>query len=423
MLCPFWPPHGGPGVQRAAKFARYLPDFGVAPRVVTRAGREAEDRSLVDEVAGVPVREARHLPLQRLGKAAAGGGSASASRFSRLKQARDWMLVPDHAISWAPFAIRAARRWIAEERPDALFSTSPYHSTQLVGLALKKRTGLPWIADFRDPWASDLFTNYPTEAHRRINARMERAVVRHADRVLFVSEGMRRDFAQRHPEEAGKFEVLLNGFDTADFQGEPARPPQGAPWVIRHLGTFYPDRKPDIFFHGLARLLAGRPELEGKFRVELYGGIHKDVEARILTLLAELGLADDVRLLPYVPHSEAVRLMQSSHALLLVPGPGAGTIPGKVFEYLAARRPIVTMAPALSGVDDVFARLGENPLRATEDADAVARVLGTLVDALEAGQDATFIPTAEQLAPFTRRGAAGRLAAIVGELCGSEVAA
>lgn len=409
MLCPYWPPMGGPGVQRAVKFAKYLPEFGVAPYVVTRKALAVEDESLVAEAAGVPVRAARHIPFQRLGRAPAAG--AAAARVGRMKKVRDWMQVPDHVVSWVPFAVEAAGAWAAEISPTCLYSTSPYHSTHLAALRLKRRLGVPWICDFRDPWATDQFTAYPTQLHRRFNAWLEARVVAAADAVTVISRGMRDDFAARYPEHAAKLHVIYNGFDDDDFRAL-AAPPAGPPWTIRHLGTFYTDRKPDAFLRGLAAFRAAHAAAMNDFRVELYGSHNADVEARLKSLAAELGLEGVVRFLPYVPHSEALRLLGTSHALLLVPGPGATTVTGKLFEYLAARRPILATAPFPSGIDEIAA----NPLRAGDTPEAVAAALAKLHAALAAGSPESTLPAAADVARYSRRAAAGRLAALVNEL-------
>ena len=412
MLCPYWPPMGGPGVQRAVKFAKYLPAFEVAPFVVTRTLDGAEDESLVRDVAAVPVRAARHIPFQRLGRGAPGAEpGAAAGRVGVLKRVRDWMQLPDHVVSWVPFAVACGAEWAREIEPACLYSTSPYHSTHLAALRLKQRLSLPWICDFRDPWATDRFTTYPTGLHRRANAWLERKVVTGADAVTVISKGMHDDFAARYPEHAHKFTVIYNGFDDDDFLGQPA-PPPGPPWVLRHLGTFYPDRRPDAFLRGLAAWRTSRPDTAGDFRVEFCGRHHADVEARLIALSAELGLGEVVRFAPYVPHSEALALLGSSHALVLVPGPGATTVTGKLFEYLAAQRPVLAVAPFPSGIDEIVA----NPLRVDDTAEGVAEGLARLHAALKAGRPGDLLPPEQEVARFSRRSAAGQLADLVKKL-------
>ncbi len=410
MLCPYWPPQGGPGVQRAVKFARYLPGVGYTPLVVTRSGRAHEDDSLAGDVRTVAVRDAWHIPFQQLGKTAAGSGNGGARRFARLKSVRDWLQVPDHAISWVPFATATALRWTRSEPADVLYTTSPYHSTHLAGYLLKKALGIPWVADFRDPWSSDLFTNYPTAAHRRANESLERRVVENADTVVVVSQGMRRDLLRRFPHLKTPVEVIYNGYDDDDLAGT-LGPPAGPPYVIRHMGTLYPDRRPDVFLEGYARFLAKNPRRADRFRVEFYGNLHADVEARIQELRARLSL-DTVAFHPYVSHDEALRLVRTSHALLLIPGPGESTVTGKIFEYLAARRPLLAAAPRPSGIDEVFAVTGENPLRVDETADQVAAALERLERHLVDGTVDELLPAAAKVREFSRSAAARQLADI-----------
>lgn len=397
-------------MQRAAKFAKYLPEFGIEPGVVTRAGRENEDPSLLTDVAGVVAREAAHIPFQRL--RARGSGQTSAHGVAWMKRVRDWLQLPDHAVTWVPFAIRCAQQWHAEQHFDAVFSTSPYHSTHLAALALKRRFGWPWIADFRDPWITDQFTHYPTTLHQKLNAHLERAVLQHADHVTVISQAMANDFAARWPKLAARVEVIYNGFDPVDFAAL-TEVPTGPPWVLRHIGTLYPDRKPDAFFHGLRRFLGEHPQRQRQWRIEFYGQLHADVRARLTVLRRDLDLTN-VNFQTYVPHAEAVKLMRSSHALLLLPGPGSTTVTGKVFEYLAAGRPILAAAPHPSGIDEIFDRLGPNAaIRVADEPAAIAAGLANLESTLMRGEADRWVVRPEEAARFSRRAGAARLAEIV----------
>ena len=413
MLCPFWPPLGGPGVQRVAKFARYLPDFDVFPRVVTRAGRDEEDASLIEDVSTTPVREAFHVPFQSLGKKA-GSGQTGARRFARLKQVRDWMQVPDHAVTWVPFAVATAGAWIRQERPTALYTTSPYHSTHLAGLALKRMWGLPWVADFRDPWAGDQFTHYPTRWHRQANASLEARVIQHADCVTVVSEAMREDLHQRYPNLSTPVEVIYNGFDPADFASTRSRdaPPAGPPWTLRHLGTLYPNRRPDVFLEGLAEFLHARPERAQRFRVEFYGNLHADVAAR-LDAWRDRIRGQALQFHPYVAHHEAIRLARTSHALILIPGPGRTTVTGKIFEYMATSRPILAVAPEPSGIDEVLSSGDNQALRVPESPAAVRSALEQLETHLENGTSDRLVAAGHDVDRFSRPAGAAQMAEII----------
>lgn len=415
MLCPFWPPLGGPGVQRVAKFARYLPDHGIQPCVVTRADRQEEDATLAGEVSSVAVHEAFHIPFQRLGQNS-GNGQPGARRFARLKQVRDWMQVPDHAVTWVPFAVATAARLIRQDRPTALYTTSPYHSTHLAGLLLKQMFGIPWIADFRDPWAGDAFTNYPTEWHRRANARLEAGVLGQADCVVVVSEAMREDLQHRYPDLSTAVKVIYNGFDPDDFEGlDSVAPPAGPPWTLRHLGTLYTNRRPDVFLEGLAAFFAARPDREKRFRVEFYGHLHADVAARLARWRERIS-PTALQFHPYVSHTEALRLARSSHALLLIPGPGKSTVTGKIFEYLATGRPILAVAPEPSGIDEVLSSVKNHPLRVPESPDQVCRALESLEAHLEAGNADELAHAPEVAAAFSRPAGAAQLARIIRDI-------
>lgn len=414
----FYPPLGGAGVQRSSKFVRYLPQFGIEPTVLTaRANYWIADPSLLDDVpAGVEVIRAPHWGSGTTQRAA-GGGSRSASRLSLMRRVARWLLVPDAYWGWILPAERAALRTLRAQQFDAILTTSSPDSTHLLGLRLRQRTGLPWLADFRDPWVRRLSYAPPTSWHDRWQRRMEREVVSSADRVLVTSDATRDDFAARYPElPASRFVTLTNGYDREDFAA-------AATWLERggatesegrlvHAGQLNPERDIEPLLRGL-RLRLDRGDTVDPL---LFLGAHYD---RHRELAARLGLEALVRFQDNVPHLESIAACLRAKALLLLEQPserGALILPGKIFEYLRAGRPILALVPgegaAARLIRSVAAGVVVDPLDPVAIAEGLAKV-GSIPTVLHPRGEAETDPGILQ---FERRALTSRLAALIEEV-------
>lgn len=336
LLAYHFPPLGGAGVQRTLKYVKYLPDFGWQPATITGPARGGalSDPSLLDELRGAQV---MRTPAALL----------PAWLPWRVRNAISrWLLITDDQAGWGPFALTAATRLIRRGGIDALYTTSTPYTAHLVGLRLQQRFGLPWIADFRDPWAENTALKPPTAWHRQRIRRWEGQVVRAADRVTVVSEPMAAAMQAAYPTlPLAHFLTLPNGYDPDDFaQATPAAPdnPPRMTWV--YSGSFYGQRRAQPFLQALhAALTAGRIP-RAQMRVRLAGNVgHATAED-----VRSLDLDDVVELPGYLPHRESIGHLLAADALLLMvaPGPGsAGVLTGKLFEYLAAGKPILGLTP------------------------------------------------------------------------------
>jgi glycosyltransferase involved in cell wall biosynthesis len=249
-------------------------------------------------------------------------------------------LVPDaFLLSWAPMALRAAWAALRERPADCVITSSPNESTHLVGLALRRRFGHAWIADLRDGWTFERFLpDFPTRAQRSLNAALERAVVRRADAVTAATRPIADDLRRRH---GVPVEHVPNAWDP-DLEPPPPEPPRNGHVRLVHTGMLSGawGRDPGALFAALRRLLDEEPELQERLRVVVAGTLSESDERSI----AREGLDGVVSSVGYVPRSEALQLQRGADALLLVTSRHAGEATGKVFEYLAAGRPIVALA-------------------------------------------------------------------------------
>ena len=361
----YWPPSGGAGVQRSLKFVKHLPALGVEPTVITvdpdQGAYPVLDHSLAAEVpAGVRViRTGTSEPFGSYRKLTGrqqipyGGfvGENKASLAQRFfKFVRGNLFIPDARRGWNRYALQAVAGLMAQgETFDAVLTSSPPHSTQLTGLELQKRYGLRWLADLRDPW-TDIYYHHElnqTPLARWLNARYERQVLEQADVVLTTSADTRRLFlgksARLRPE---KFHVLPNGYDESDFQA-PSAPPADT-LLITHTGTISETYHVELWLRAFAECRGRHPGVP--LRLRFVGKVSEGVRQQ----LAANNLLEHTELVAFVPHNESVSYLRRATALLMaipdVPH-NLGILPGKVFEYLAASKPIICIGPAGSDAD------------------------------------------------------------------------
>jgi glycosyltransferase involved in cell wall biosynthesis len=360
----YYPPMGGAGVQRALKFSKYLGEFGV--RTVVLAAHDpgyVSDASLAAEIpAAVAVHRVEHRPLlQRLmaRRAHASAGAAIEPPAQPSSATRAWLRdaalstyaalrFPDDKSDWARSALQRARQLVRDERIDLIFSSAPPMSAHWLASRLARETALPWVADYRDLWTDN--PAYAAPGWRRaLDQRSESAWLKRAAGVVTVTPSWQQRFTQRLGA-ACPVAFIPNGYDEADFAALPlVRHADGA-FRLVHTGTFYGPRDPGTLLDAVDRYLSASVPGAKPLRLRLIGNMGSRFDSR----LARFGAAHPgvVERVAYLPHREALAEMMAADALLLVVGAGqagkhkavvAGTLPGKIFEYLRASRPILLL--------------------------------------------------------------------------------
>jgi glycosyltransferase involved in cell wall biosynthesis len=286
----------------------------------------------------------RGLAAPRPSAATARAGAMGA--LARAKDAVDAGLsIPDREIGWLlPSLSTGVLQALRRTPPDVLYSSAPPWTGQLVALGLKTVLRCPWLADFRDPWSRAPWRGDRYRFAMRAAAVLERAVVRRADRIVFVASGNMRDFAAHYgPGMAHKFEHVPNGCDPGEFDAieRPAHQ-AGAPHVMLHAGSLYAGRTPTPVLKAVATAIdSGRLD-RAAFRLRFMGA--NAVASDLPEACRQLGIADVVEFLPRVPRRDSLRAMVSASSLLLLQPGHTVSVPGKVYEYLAAARPILALA-------------------------------------------------------------------------------
>jgi glycosyltransferase involved in cell wall biosynthesis len=431
MISHAFPPAGGVGVQRSAKFAKYLPDFGWQP-VVWSAGRirnlPYDPEQLSDVGPGLI-----HYPSgavedptenRRLTEALARSGlgdwwcyRAVPGMKWRLRRVIDTMashLVPDDRVGWALRSVRPLLKIIRNEQVDVIYSTYSPASNHLLAGWLKQLTGLPWVSDYRDLWIDDYC--YPSHGpiRRWADRMMQQRMLEQADAVIGVNQEQADVLASHVPSQQDKFCAVPNGVDLADFdridRHEARRRLHGPGdrFVLTFTGQFTSRRVSDALFDGLGRFAESVQQRGGRFEMRVVGGISQEMQNRFRASGVPLVTTG------FLPHGQAIEHMVSADALLLLTptGHNAATLAtGKVYEYLAAGRPILLVGPGDSVVRQLLDRFGMG-FCAIPESDQVLDTLETLWKAWK--DDALpdrFRP--EELRPFTRKQLAGQLARIL----------
>lgn len=352
-----WPPSGGAGVHRWLKMSRYMADHGWKLVVFTPSNAEmpVKDNSLLDQIPpGIqiikhPIREPYSIYKRFTGRKAKenvySGFISEKGQRSITERLSIWLrgnlFVPDPRKFWIGPAARRLKRLLTDMQVDAVISTGPPHTTHLIAERVAIPAGIPWVADFRDPWTgidyySELqLTRFADRKHRRL----EHRVLSRCSRVVTVSPSWARDLEQisgRH------VDVIHNGFDSKDFQDDRAKLEDE--FSICHFGSMNRDRNPIALWEAMAALQSQNHPLMKDLRVNLFG----PTDHEIVRTIEKLGLKHYVSLLDYIPHEQAIKRMCSSHVLLLPinrTDDATGVIPGKFYEYLGAKRPVLLIGP------------------------------------------------------------------------------
>lgn len=404
MIAYHFPPlAGSSGIQRTLRFVQHLPALGWQPLVLS-ASSHAYERTSEDLLADVPadtvvkrafaLDTARHLQL---------GG-----RYF------GWMARPDRWISWRFAAVRAGLQMIARHKPAVIWSTYPIATAHVIASALHRKTGIPWIADFRDPMAHQGYPADPVTWQRY--AEIEADAAANAKFCVFTTPGAARMYRERYPSAAERIVVLENGYDEESFASLPPAPgPEssaaGNPLVLLHSGIVYAsERDPTRLFEALGRL-----KVEGRLdptdlRIRFRAAVHDDL---IRELAQAYGAQDFIEICPAIPYREALAEMMSVDALLVLQASNCNAqIPAKIYEYLRAGRPILALTDPVGDTAGVLLQAGLKDVARLDSTEEIAAVLPAFLE--ECRQGRTQRPQAQAVRQASRQGRSEDLVALLG---------
>ena len=359
----YWPPAGGPGVQRWLKFVKYLPDFDVQPIVFVPENPTYPivDSNLVSEVSDkaiilkTPIFEPYQLASflsKNKTKKISSGIIPNQKKQSFLEKLMLWvrgnLFIPDARVFWVKPSVAYLEKYIRENEIDTIITSGPPHSLHLIGLELKQKMNLKWLADFRDPWTtigyhkSLRLSQYAANKHKQL----ESQVLNSADTIIVTSKTTKAEFQALTTK---PIEVITNGFDVEKVDKQTL----DAKFSLAHIGSFLSERNPKILWESLVELCTEIPDFKSHLEIKLIGAISQEV----LETIEQFGLNSFLNNLGYVSHAEAVAHQRKSQVLLLIEINSEETksiLPGKLFEYMVSERPIVAIGPKDSDFAEII---------------------------------------------------------------------
>jgi hypothetical protein len=424
LLSYYWPPAGGPGVQRWLKNSIFLREFGWDTIVVTPKEPVASsfDHSLLQEVpedmavhhtnASDPFKAYAVLTGKK-GKTATTGGIGISNPKSKkqavLNYVRANFFIPDARKGWNSYALKEARKLIADHDIKAIISTGPPHSTHLAAAQLKKEFDLPWLADFRDPWVNIFYNQFfPRTKRTQVkDQELEDLVLKSTDHVLTVSPGLASEFADR----TKKISVLFNGYDPKDIP-EKSGLKSSSHFHLSYTGNFKPNQNVETLWEVISELAAEVKGFKDNFRLQFVGNIDPGVR----DFINQIGLQNLMVDHGYQSHHFATKVMVDSEALLFIVPQTKDNhliLTGKLFEYLGSCTPLVSIAPPEGNAAEIIEKTGRgNSLDYKAKKAQKARILDLYSDWLANNKKGQVL-SREATDTYTRRGSAEQLSKIL----------
>lgn len=380
----YWPPAGGPGVQRWLKFVKYLPDFNIDPIVFIpeNPNYPLVDESLVLEVAfntrivKQPIVEPYKLAglfSKKSSKTISKGIISESKKQTIIEKLmlfiRGNFFIPDARVGWVKPSVNFLSSFIERENIETIITTGPPHSLHLIGLQLKENFNLQWIADFRDPWTTigyhkQLRLLKSSEVKHKA---FEKQVLNTADQIIVTSFTTKKEFSQITEK---PIEVITNGYDN-QLNIEAALDKK---FTLSHIGSLLSKRNPELLWKVLSDLIHEDDGFKNDFQLNFVGAVSEN----ILETLMEFGLRKYVNNVGYVSHKEAVKCQKKSQILLLIEIDSEDTkciIPGKLFEYMVSGRPIIALGPKDSDVEKIVKETNTGNYFYYEDYDSLKRII------------------------------------------------
>jgi len=319
------------------------------------------------------------------------------------------LCVPDSKILWLPFALAKAKKIIREESIQLIFTTSPPHSVHLLGAYLKKKTGIPWVADLRDQWADGLITN--PSIGEKLNLILERKTLQHADHMITVSQPITDALHTNLQVDPAKVTTIPNGFDSEDFKKHQSK--SSKKFILTYCGAITPDVHLESFFSGASKAVQTWPDLRQFLKIKLVGTItNRDING----CLQRLDISNLTDIAGYVTHSKSLDYLMASDLLILCLSMMKDSqVPGKTFEYLASGKPILAMLPEGAAKKYVL-KFKRGIVVPPSDVDQIASVIYRSFVLWKRGDLELSVPRWKGLNEFDRRSQAGSVAELFDEI-------
>lgn len=416
----YWPPAGGPGVQRWLKFVKYLPEFDVEPVVFVPENPTYPiiDKSFEEEVpkSAIVIKRPIFEPYKYAQLFSKKDTQTISSGIIEEKEKQSFLqksllfirgnfFIPDARKYWVKPSVKFLEEYLQRENIDTIITTGPPHSLHLIGLALKKELNLKWIADFRDPWTSIGYHHQLklTTGSQQKHEKLEKEVLTSADQIITTSFTTAEDFKKITSQ---PISVITNGFEKEE---NPSIATLDKKFTFAHIGSLLSGRNPENLWQVFVELIEENKAFKEAFELKLIG----KVSQQVLDSIEKHKLQPYLNNLGYVPHHEAIAQQRSAQVLLLLEIDSEktrGIIPGKLFEYLQARRPIIAIGPKEWDVIKILEDVGGGEFFSYRTKN---RLKKKILQYFEAFQDQNLVSSAGHIDQFERKNLTKKLVKIL----------
>nr|WP_321235496.1 glycosyltransferase family 4 protein [uncultured Psychroserpens sp.] len=415
----YWPPAGGPGVQRWLKFAKYLPEFGIEPIIYcpenpsypivdeTLLNEIPENIKVIKQPINEPYRFANILS-KNSSKQISSGVIPKEKKQSFIQKLmlyiRGNFFIPDARKNWVRPSVSFLSEYIQNHNIDTIVTTGPPHSLHLIGLQLKKQLSVKWLADFRDPWTTIGYHKALklSKSSKAKHIQLESRVLQFSDKIIVTSENTKKEFQSKTQQ---PITVITNGYDSHKIQ----RPIKDEKFTLAHIGSLLSERNPKQLWKALEELLSENDDFRSAFQLKLIGVVSEDVLQSMIAYGLELYIDN----LGYVSHDEAMQQQITSRVLLMVEINSENTkviIPGKLFEYMSSGTPIIAVGPKDSDVATILKTTNTGHYFYYDDK---ARIKSQILLYFEAYKSNSLVVNAIGLEQYSRKSLTKRLSEII----------
>ena len=420
----YWPPAGGIGVHRCLKFAKYLREFGWEPIICTADNAEypvLDDGNFKDVPNGITVLKTKIWEPYNLFKFISGKKKEERIHNVFLEEEKPslahklgiWIrgniFIPDARKFWIRPSVKFLSKYLKGNPVDVLFTNGPPHSTHMIAYGVKKNMGIPWHADFQDPWTQvDYFPQLMLNPiSKKIHQAMEQRIFRSADKVTICSDTWKTDLESIGAHDVG---VIVWGYDEDDFKNISV--PLSKKFTLSHFGSLGPDRNAKILWKALSILSKENEQFADDLEIELVGFIGHT----IVNEINSLDLSKNLKLSAHISRQETLERMHQAQVLLLIRNdmPNVkGRLPGKLFEYLASRRPTFVIGPEESDASKIVHGVNAGFTCGFDDLDKTIHTLRTLYEKFRKGK---LLSNQTDISQYSNRNLTGKLASYLNEI-------
>jgi hypothetical protein len=427
IIAYYFPPSGGPGVQRVLKHVQYLPEFGWNPIVLTVENGQfpARDESLLEKIPpNIPVYRTHIFEPYDLYRTLTGKSKDTAIDVNVIHKdnqklgfkekiaefIRSTFFIPDARIGWKFTANSKAMEIIQKHNINAIYSSSPPYTCSIIARYVKRQTGLPWIAGFRDPWTGFISSPKRWLIPKKIDEAMEYSVFNEADFVECAWQGIIKDALSKYPLlHKEKFFHVPNGFDSADFPH--LKNMRNDKFTLTYTGSLYGRRNPSSLFAGIEKLLALGKIHKSDFCLKFIGRFG----AEVLEMFEKATFKDSIEIISYMPHEKSIEELFSSDSVLLIVDESKESkeiVPGKVYEYIGSKKPVLAIGPTDGAVAELIIETKSGRIAHQNDVDIISEIFLEYINNWK-NPEYKFYPDLKAIEKYERKNSAKILAELL----------